>query len=100
MEAAVFAGGTFAFAVICNSVLWFAAPPPASRIRRAARIATTAGASALPVSLGLRDGIWQLLGFGHQVDSLGQWAVVALTGALLTGALAFGVAARGRGAPS
>ncbi|MBP0449238.1 hypothetical protein J5Y04_06705 [Kitasatospora sp. RG8] len=79
--------------MICNSVLWFAAPPPASRTRRAARVATTAGALALPVSLALRDTAWQLLGLGDQVDSIGQWAAFALAFALLTGALTFGVAA-------
>ncbi|MFF9645826.1 hypothetical protein [Kitasatospora aureofaciens] len=93
VEAAVFAGGTFAFAMIGNSVLRFAAPPPASRTRRAARTAATAGASALPASLALRDTIWQQLGFGDHVDSVGQWAAVALACALLTAALAFGVAA-------
>ncbi|WP_459648040.1 hypothetical protein [Kitasatospora sp. Ki12] len=98
VEAAVFAGGTFAFVMICNSVLRFAAPPPASRMRRAARIATTAGASALPVSLALRDTAWQLLGLGDQVDSVGPWAAFMLACALLTGALTFGVAAAGTAA--
>ncbi|MGW2254953.1 hypothetical protein ACWCXH_32935 [Kitasatospora sp. NPDC001660] len=93
VETAVFAGGTFAFVMICNSVLRFASPPPASRTRRAARIATTAGALALPVSLALRDTAWQLLGLGDQVDSIGQWAAVTLAFALMTGALTFGVAA-------
>ncbi|MFH9355327.1 hypothetical protein [Kitasatospora sp. NPDC017646] len=92
VEAAVFAGGTFAFVTIGNSVLRFAASPPASRRRRAARTAATAGASALPVSLALRDTVWQLLGFGDHVDSIGQWAAVALACALLTAVLAFGVA--------
>ncbi|SOB88933.1 hypothetical protein [Streptomyces sp. 1331.2] len=91
METAVFAGGTFAFVMTCNSVLRFAAPPPASKTRRAARIATTAGALTLPVSLALRDTAWQLLGLGDQVDSIGQWAAVTLAFALLTGALTFGV---------
>ncbi|MER7579719.1 hypothetical protein [Kitasatospora sp. NPDC097691] len=95
VETAVFAGGTFAFVMICNSALRFAAPPPASRTRRAARAATTAGALALPVSLALRDTVWHLLGLGDQVDSIGQWAAVTLVGALLTGALTFGVAATG-----
>ncbi|MGE7439299.1 hypothetical protein [Kitasatospora sp. NPDC001175] len=95
VESAVFAGGTFAFVMICNSVLRFAAPPPASRTRRAARIATTAGALALPVSLALRDTVWQLLGLGDQVDSIGRWAAVTFACALLAGALTFGVAATG-----
>ncbi|MFG2918838.1 hypothetical protein ACGF0D_38880 [Kitasatospora sp. NPDC048298] len=93
METAVFAGGTFAFVMICNSVLRLAAPPPVSRTRRAVRIATTAGALALPVSLALRDTVWRLLGLGDQVDSIGQWAAVTLACAVLTGALTFGVAA-------
>ncbi|WP_158845116.1 hypothetical protein [Streptomyces sp. NRRL WC-3742] len=93
VEAAVFAGGTFAFVMICNSALRFAVSPPVSRTRRAARIATTAGALALPVSLALRDTVWQLLGFGDQVDSVGPWAAVTLACALLTGALTFGTAA-------
>ncbi|MFF2546601.1 hypothetical protein ACFVUY_29155 [Kitasatospora sp. NPDC058063] len=95
VEAAVFAGGTFAFVMICNSVLRFAASPPASGTRRAARIATTAGALTLPVSLALRDTAWQLLGLGDRVDSIGQWAAFALVCALLAGALTFGVAATG-----
>ncbi|MBD0689752.1 hypothetical protein [Streptomyces sp. CBMA123] len=93
VETAVFAGGTFAFVMICNSVLRFAAPPPASRRRRAARVAATAGALALPVSLALRDTVWRLLGLGEQVDSLGLWTALTLAGALLTGALAFAVTA-------
>ncbi|MEU4584432.1 hypothetical protein AB0F92_20400 [Kitasatospora aureofaciens] len=92
VETAVFAGGTFAFVMISNSALRFAASPPASKTRRAARIATTAGALALPASLALRDTVWQLLGFGDQVDSIGQWAAVSLACALLTGTLTFGVA--------
>ncbi|MFD0403874.1 hypothetical protein [Kitasatospora sp. NPDC127116] len=95
VEAAVFAGGTFAFVMICNSVLRFAASPPASGTRRAARIATTAGALTLPVSLALRDTAWQLLGLGDHVESIGQWAAFALACALLTGALTFGAAATG-----
>ncbi|MBV6695772.1 hypothetical protein KV557_01365 [Kitasatospora aureofaciens] len=95
VETTVFACGTFAFVVICNGALRFAAPPPTSRVRRAARIATTTGALALPISLALRDTIWQLLGLGNQTDSLGQWAVVTLAGALLTGALTFSVVALG-----
>ncbi|UKZ02974.1 hypothetical protein BOQ63_002265 (plasmid) [Streptomyces viridifaciens] len=47
---------------------------------------------ALPASLALRDTVWQLLGFGDQVDSIGQWAAVSLACALLTGTLTFGVA--------
>ncbi|MFI9161088.1 hypothetical protein [Kitasatospora aureofaciens] len=93
VEAAVFAGGTFAFTMICNSLLRFATPPPASETRRAARIAITAGALTLPVSLALRDTAWQLLGLGDQVDSIGQWAAATLAFALLTGALTFGVTA-------
>ncbi|MER7674734.1 hypothetical protein ABTY61_40610 [Kitasatospora sp. NPDC096128] len=93
VETAVFAGGTFAFVMICNSVLRFAALPPASRTRRAARMAITASALALPVSLALRDTAWQLLGLGDEVDSIGHWAAVTLTFALLTGALTFGVTA-------
>ncbi|MFD7455021.1 hypothetical protein [Kitasatospora sp. NPDC059827] len=93
VEAAVFAGGTFAFVMIGNTALRFAASPPASGTRRAARIATTAGASALPASLALRDTAWQLLGLGNQVDSVGQWAAFTLVFALLTGALTFGVTA-------
>ncbi|MFF0476598.1 hypothetical protein [Streptomyces sp. NPDC004284] len=57
--------------------------------RRAARIATAAGA------LALWDAAWRLLGLGDQVAPLGQWVAVALAFALLTGALAFGVAAAG-----
>lgn len=93
LETAVFAGGTFAFVMLCNGVLRFAVLPPVSRRRRAARAAATAGALALPASLGLRDTVWQLLGLGEAVDSVGQLAAVVLTCALLTGALAFVVAA-------
>ncbi|MFI6155527.1 hypothetical protein ACIBCA_22900 [Kitasatospora sp. NPDC051170] len=104
VEAAVFAGGTFAFLMICNGVLRIAAPGPVSGARRAARIAATAAASALPVALALRDPLWRLLGLGPRADSVGQWAVVMLAAALLTGVSAFGAAmvlldrpARGRG---
>ncbi|MFJ7243048.1 hypothetical protein ACIQWA_00220 [Kitasatospora sp. NPDC098652] len=93
VETAVFAGGTFAFVMICNSVLRFAASPPASTTSRAARIATTTGALTLPVALALRDTAWQLLGLGDQVDSIGQWAAATLAFALLTGALTFGATA-------
>ncbi|MEU4115707.1 hypothetical protein AB0F71_14560 [Kitasatospora sp. NPDC028055] len=93
VETAVFAGGTFAFVMICNSVLRFAAPPPVSTTSRAARIAATAGALTLPVALALRDTAWQLLGLGDQVDSIGQWAAATLAFALLTGALTFGATA-------
>ncbi|MDH6108406.1 hypothetical protein P3T36_003950 [Kitasatospora sp. MAP12-15] len=94
VEAIVFAGGAFAFAMICNSVLRLtapeAAPEAASGTRRATRIAATAAAVALPVSLALRDTMWRVLGLGGQVDSVGRLAVITLVSALLTGAVAFG----------
>ncbi|WP_157849635.1 hypothetical protein [Streptomyces novaecaesareae] len=95
VETAVFAGGTFAFLEICNGVLRFAVPSAVSGVRRAARIGATAGAAALPVALALRDALWRALGLGGRVDSMGGWAAVALAGALLTGAIAFGAAMTG-----
>ncbi|MFD8786474.1 hypothetical protein [Kitasatospora sp. NPDC059599] len=92
VETTVFAGGTFAFLEVCNSVLRLTAPRTVSGARRAARIGATAGAAVLPLSLALRDAVWRALGLGGQVDSIGRWAVVTLAGALLTGAIAFGVA--------
>ncbi|MDH6708240.1 cytochrome bd-type quinol oxidase subunit 2 [Kitasatospora sp. MAA19] len=92
IETAVFAGGTFAFLMICNGVLRLAMPTTVSAPRRAARTAATATAAVAPVSLALRDALWRALGFGGQVHSLGQWAAVTLAGALLIGAIAFAVA--------
>ncbi|WP_157535744.1 hypothetical protein [Kitasatospora mediocidica] len=91
VETTVFAGGTFAFLGICNSVLRLAAPRTAPKARRAARTAGTVGTATLPVLLALRDAMWRALGLGSQVDSVGQLAAATLAGALFTGAIAFGV---------
>ncbi len=90
IEGVVFAGGTFAFGMICNTVLHIADAQSTGRMRRSARIAVTAGSLALPISLALRDSIWSAIGRDGQVDSVGQLAGVTLVSALATGALAFG----------
>lgn len=92
VESTVFSGGTFAFVQICDAVLRIAVPPAPGVPHRAAWIAATAGALALPTSLALRDPIWAALGLGHQVDSVGQLAALTLASGLLTGAVAFAAA--------
>lgn len=85
----VFAGGAFSFAMICDAVLRLTVPRDAGTMRRAARVAGTVGALALPVSLGLRDIIWSAIGRSGSVSSTGQLAAVTLTSALLASVTAF-----------
>jgi hypothetical protein len=85
----MFSGGVYGFAMVCNAVLQIAITHPVGPVRRAARIAGTAAALALPTALALRDTIWVMLGNRAPISALGSLAILLLVSALLAGTLAF-----------
>ena len=87
-----FAGGMYAFGVICDAALQLTVRPTPGRLRRAVDIAVTAGALALPVSLALRNSIWSAAGLGQAADTPGQLAAVTFASALLASGVVFAVA--------
>lgn len=92
IEGAWFAGGMFAFAIICDALLRLTVrPAPTGPLRRAASVAVTAGALALPVSMGLRRSIWSAIGFTGTIDTPAQYAGLTFSCALVMFALVFAV---------
>ncbi|MEV0404685.1 hypothetical protein [Actinoallomurus sp. NPDC050550] len=90
IETAWFAGGMFAFAVISDTLLCLTGrPAPTGPLRHAASVAATAGALALPISMGLRRTIWTALGFTGTIDAPAQYAGLTFTCALVAFALVF-----------
>ncbi|WP_186382358.1 hypothetical protein [Amycolatopsis rhizosphaerae] len=95
--AVMFAGGVFAFSMICNAVLRIAVPPAAGSApaaggtRRAVHIAVVAGALGLPVSVALRDRIWSVVGPGGEDASVWQLILLTAGGGAVLGILAFAV---------
>ncbi|MFF2141625.1 hypothetical protein [Kitasatospora sp. NPDC058190] len=65
-ELTVFFSGFFAFCLLCDALLRIAAMP---RRPGAGRAAAFAAAAAVPVSGGLRDALWSLVGLPGAVDS-------------------------------
>jgi dienelactone hydrolase len=95
---AIGAGGFFSLFMVCNTALRIVVPhandatPVArpSRTHRSARIATVAGALALPASAVLRGGIRPMLGTGGQVPGPVALATITFTGAATTTLVVFG----------
>lgn len=93
VEVFVFAAGSFAFAVLTNAYLRVVLPHGVpSRHRRAALIASTAAAIAVPLALGLRDSLWSLVGLGHSVETSGQLALVVAAAGIAAWPVAYLVA--------
>jgi hypothetical protein len=86
----LFGGCSFAFALISNAVLELVKVPPVTSNAKALRVAAVAAGLALPMSLSLRDNIWNLLGRPGDVHTVGQLAAVTLGSALLASLLGFG----------
>jgi hypothetical protein len=91
VEAAVFAGGTFAFVVIADAWLQLAATPGGAR-HTVARVGATAAAAALPTSLAMRDLIWSATGHKAEVQTAQQLASITVASAIICGVVASMVA--------
>ncbi len=90
-ETVWFAGGMYAFLIICDAILGLTVRPAPGRLSRAAQASVTAGAAALPVSLALRQSIWSAARLGGTIGTPGQYVALTFTCALLVSMVTFGV---------